>query len=157
MDPKVRAAIAAISEDAWTAGHLPAGGLGRGPEAADLHAEVAEATYTAFTSKKGQAITARLIVRRVKDLNRKASQGQDELFTIWRYHAVFTELLIGIRGFFGSISSERAACEQRGQPRRNSLRAGHARQTFSLAHLTAGTSLQKQRGRERYRGLADQG
>ena len=47
--------------------------------------------YTAFTSKKGQAITARLIVRRVKDLNRKAAEGQDELFPVWRYHAVFTD------------------------------------------------------------------
>ncbi len=47
--------------------------------------------YTAFTSKKGKAITARLIVRRVKDLNRKAGEGQDELFTVWRYHAVFTD------------------------------------------------------------------
>lgn len=53
-------------------------------------AEVAETEYTAFTSRKGQAITARLIVRRVKDLNRKAAQGQDELFPLWRYHAVFT-------------------------------------------------------------------
>ena len=32
-------------------------------------AAVAEARYTAFTSKKGKAITARLIVRRVKDQN----------------------------------------------------------------------------------------
>ena len=40
---------------------------------------------------KGQAITARLIVRRVKDLNRKAAQGQDELFTVWRYHALFSD------------------------------------------------------------------
>ena len=47
--------------------------------------------YTAFASKKGKAITARLIVRRVKDLNRKAAEGQDELFTIWRYHALFTD------------------------------------------------------------------
>ena len=54
-------------------------------------AEVAEVRYTAFASKKGQAITARLIVRRVKDLNRKAAEGQDELFTIWRYHALFTD------------------------------------------------------------------
>jgi hypothetical protein len=53
-------------------------------------AEVAEIGCTAFTSKKGQAITARLIVRRVKDLNRKATQGQDEMFPVWRYHAVFT-------------------------------------------------------------------
>ena len=47
--------------------------------------------YTAFAAKKGKAITARLIVRRVKDLNRKAAEGQDELFTIWRYHALFTD------------------------------------------------------------------
>ena len=46
---------------------------------------------TAFAASKGKAITARLIVRRVKDLNRKASQGQDELFAIWRYHALFTD------------------------------------------------------------------
>src|SRR5439155_7039931 len=44
-----------------------------------------------FTSRKHQAITARLIVRRVKDLNRKATAGQGELFTAWRYHAIFTD------------------------------------------------------------------
>jgi hypothetical protein len=54
-------------------------------------AEVAEVTDTAFTVKKGQAITARLIVRRVKDLNRQAAAGQDELFPLRRYHAVFTD------------------------------------------------------------------
>ena len=54
-------------------------------------AEVAEASYTAFTSKKGQAITARLIVRRVRDLNKQAAAGQGELFPVWRYHAVFTD------------------------------------------------------------------
>ena len=47
--------------------------------------------YTAFASKKGQAVTARLIVRRVRDLNKKAADGQDELFPVWRYHAVFTD------------------------------------------------------------------
>ncbi len=54
-------------------------------------AEVAETRYTAFTRKKGQAITARLIVRRVKDLNHKAAAGQGVLFTAWRYHALFTD------------------------------------------------------------------
>ena len=54
-------------------------------------AQVAEVEYTAFTSKKGQAITARLIVRRVRDLNKQAPAGQDELFPAWRYHAVFTD------------------------------------------------------------------
>jgi hypothetical protein len=47
--------------------------------------------YTAFALKKGHAITARLIVRRVKDLNHKAPPGQGELFTSWRYHALFTD------------------------------------------------------------------
>ncbi len=54
-------------------------------------AEIAEIPYTAFASKKGQAITARLIVRRVRDLNHKAGQGQGELFPVWRYHPVFTD------------------------------------------------------------------
>ena len=53
--------------------------------------EVAEIPYTAFISKKGQAITARLIVRRIKDLNHQAAAGQDELFDVWRHHAVFTD------------------------------------------------------------------
>ena len=51
-------------------------------------AQVAEVPYTAFTSRKGQAVTARLIVRRVRDLNPK---GQGELFAAWHYHAVFTD------------------------------------------------------------------
>src|SRR6266536_3139096 len=34
---------------------------------------------------------AGLIARRVKDLNRKAGQGQDELFPVWRYHPVLTD------------------------------------------------------------------
>ena len=54
-------------------------------------AGVAEVPYTAFTSTKGQAVTARLIVRRVRDLNKQAAAGQDELFPLWRYDAVFTD------------------------------------------------------------------
>ena len=54
-------------------------------------AEVAEVPYTAFASKKGQAITARLIVRRVTRPEPQAAAGQDELFPVWRYHAVFTD------------------------------------------------------------------
>jgi len=87
----IRAAIAAIPEDAWTAIRYPRaiwdGQLG----AWISDAEVAEAQYTAFASKKGQAVTARLIVRRVRDLNKQAAGGQGELFPVWRYHAVFTD------------------------------------------------------------------
>jgi hypothetical protein len=91
MDPKVRAAIAAIGEDAWTPIRYPRavwdGQLGCWVS----DAQVAEAGYTAFTSRTGQAVTARLIVRRVRDLNKKAAPGQGELFTAWRYHAIFTD------------------------------------------------------------------
>jgi len=56
-------------------------------------AQIAETTYTAFTSAaKTHQVTARLIVRRVKRLNPKAGpQGQGELFTVYRFHAVFTD------------------------------------------------------------------
>ena len=47
--------------------------------------------YTAFTSRKGQAITARLVVRRVRDRNHPADDAQGELFPVWRYHPVFTD------------------------------------------------------------------
>ena len=91
MDPKVKAAIAAIPETAWTPVCYPRAVWDDQLRCWISDAEVAEVEYTAFTSKKGQAITARLIVRRVKDLNRKAAQGQGELFPAWRYHAVFTD------------------------------------------------------------------
>jgi hypothetical protein len=91
MNPHVQAAIAAIGEDTWQPIRYPRAiwddQLGRWVS----DAEVAETRYTAFTRQKGQEITARLIVRRVKDLNRKAGQGQDELFPAWRYHAMFTD------------------------------------------------------------------
>jgi hypothetical protein len=90
-DPRIRAAIAGIPEDAWMPIRYPRAiwddQLGRWVS----DAQVAEVEYTAFTSTKGQAITARLIVRRIKDLNHTAAPGQGELFTAWRYHAIFTD------------------------------------------------------------------
>src|SRR6202011_2012336 len=91
MNSHVRAAIAGISEDAWRPIKYPRAIWDDQLACWVSDAQVAEVEYTAFTSKKNKAITARLIVRRVKDLNRKAAQGQDELFGIWRYHAVFTD------------------------------------------------------------------
>ena len=91
MDPRVRAAIAAISEDAWTPIRYPRAVWDDQLRCWVSDAQVAEVPYTAFTSRKGQAVTARLIVRRVRDLNKKAAPGQGELFTAWRYHAVFTD------------------------------------------------------------------
>jgi hypothetical protein len=91
IDPKVRAAIAAIGDDAWIPIAYPRAVWDDQLGCWVSDAQVAEVTYTAFTSRKGQAITARLIVRRVKDLGAKAAAGQGELFTAWRYHALFTD------------------------------------------------------------------
>jgi hypothetical protein len=91
VNSSIRAAIAAIAEDAWTAIRYPRAVWDDQPGCWISDAEVAEVQYTAFASKKGQAVTARLIVRRVRDLNKKAPAGQDELFPAWRYHAVFTD------------------------------------------------------------------
>jgi hypothetical protein len=91
MDRKIRAAIATIGEDAWVPVTYPRAVWDEDQNRLISDAEVAEVPYTAFASKKSQAITARLIVRRVRDLNRKAPAGQGELFPAWRCHAVFTD------------------------------------------------------------------
>jgi hypothetical protein len=87
----VRAAIAGIPEDAWKAIRYPRAVWDDQLDCWVSDAEVAETTYTAFTSRrKDLQVTARLVVRRVRDLNRVAP-GQGELFPAWRYHAVFTD------------------------------------------------------------------
>ena len=91
MDPKVKAAIAAIGAGAWTPIRYPDAIWDDQLRRWVSDAEVAETEYTAFTSKRAKAITARLIVRRVKDLNPRAAAGQGELFPAWRHHAVFTD------------------------------------------------------------------
>ena len=91
MNASIRTAIAAIGEENWTAIKYPRAIWDDQLSAWISDAEVAETEYTAFAAKKGKAVTARLIVRRVRDLNKKAADGQDELFPVWRYHAVFTD------------------------------------------------------------------
>lgn len=91
MDPKIKAAIAQIPDNAWTPIKYPNAVFDEQAGRWVSDAEVAETPYTAFSSKKNQAVTARLIVRRVRRLNPKAAGGQDELFDLWRHHAVFTD------------------------------------------------------------------
>ena len=91
MNSSVRAAIAAIPEGAWTAIRYPQAIFDDQLDCWISDAEVAETEYTAFASKKGQAVTARLIVRRVRDQNSKAARGMEELFPVWRHHAVLTD------------------------------------------------------------------
>jgi hypothetical protein len=96
MDPKVKRAIATISETAWRPIRYPGAVFDDQAGGWVSDAEIAEVGYTAFASKKTKAVTARLIVRRVKRLNPKATAGQDTLpgmpdEVTYRYHAIFTD------------------------------------------------------------------
>jgi hypothetical protein len=92
VNSSIRAAITAIPGDAWTGIEYPQALWDDQLRCWVSDAEVAEIQYTAFTSKpKRQQVTARLIVRRVRARNERAVQGQDELFPVWRYHAVLTD------------------------------------------------------------------
>lgn len=91
--PKNRAvvrAIGAIPDQAWSPVHYP--GAVVDPETGELisDAEVAETTFTAFGSTK-RPVTARLVVRRVRDQNKP--ENSEELFPVWRYHPFFTNSL----------------------------------------------------------------
>jgi hypothetical protein len=93
-DKAVTAAIAGIGEDAWTAIHYPRAVFDEQLQQWISEAEVAEIEFTAFTSKpKARQVSARLIVRRVRDQNPDHVQlnAQGELFRVWRHHAVFTD------------------------------------------------------------------
>ncbi|MEO3862835.1 IS1380 family transposase [Acrocarpospora sp. B8E8] len=91
MDKKIKAAIAAIPEAAWVAIKYPNAVFDEQAGRWVSNAEIAEISYTAFASKRKRAVTARLIVRRVRRLNPQAQAGQEELFATWRYHAIFTD------------------------------------------------------------------
>src|SRR5208337_3763678 len=99
MNSSIRAAIAAIGEDAWTAIRYPRAIWDDQLDCWISDAEVAETEYTAFASKKGQAVTARLIVRRVRDLNKKAAAGPFELVQAegqHRDHAVVEQVFADV-------------------------------------------------------------
>lgn len=93
MDPAVTAAISRIPEEDWVDIKYPDAIWDDHEQRWVSDAQVAEISYTAFTSrKKAEHVTARLIVRRVKRLNPTAVRaGQDELFATYRHHAVFTD------------------------------------------------------------------
>jgi hypothetical protein len=80
----IERAIAAIDDHAWTPVRYP--GAVQDPDTGEWisDAEVAETPYTAFASTPDR-ITARLVVRRVKD-----ARYRDALFPVWRYHPFFT-------------------------------------------------------------------
>ena len=91
LDPKVKAAIATIDEDAWTAIEYTDAVFDEQTQTWVSRAEVAEIGFTAFTSRKAaEQVSGRLVVRRIPDLNPSKKDGQETLFDTWRFHAFFT-------------------------------------------------------------------
>ena len=91
MDPAVKRAIASIDAGAWTTIKYTDAIYDQEAGTWVSTAEVAEVPFTAFTSKNAnEQVAGRLVVRRIPDLNPKTDQGQDTLFTTWRFHAFFT-------------------------------------------------------------------
>jgi len=83
QDKAVRKAIAGIADAAWTTIKYTDAVFDEPSQQWISDAQVTEIDYTAFTSKaKAKRVTARLIVRRVKDMN---PDNQSELFTAYRY------------------------------------------------------------------------
>jgi hypothetical protein len=87
MDAKTRTACQSIGESDWVDIKYPQAIWDEDEQRWISDAQIAETTFTAFAGTRW-AVTARLIVRRVKRL---ADPGQGELFDQYRYHAVFTD------------------------------------------------------------------
>jgi hypothetical protein len=91
LDKRVKATIATIGEDAWTPIEYTDAVFDEQTKTWVSRAEVAEITFTAFTSRKAaEQVAGRLVVRRIPDLNPGNEDGQDTLFDTWRFHAFFT-------------------------------------------------------------------
>jgi hypothetical protein len=92
QDSAVRRRITEIDEATWKRITYPQ--AIPDPETGELisAAEVAEISYTAFASRPKHRVAARLIVRRVPELNQAKLEaaGQQGLFPAYRYHALIT-------------------------------------------------------------------
>jgi len=91
MTPNIKAAIASIAEDGWTA--IEYTDAIRDEQTGELisRAEVAEVAFTAFaTANKADRVPGRLVVRRIPDFNAPKDPRQASLFELWRFHAFFT-------------------------------------------------------------------
>jgi hypothetical protein len=90
VDKKVRATIEAIPADAWVEIEYPHPVWDDEQQRFVSRAQIAEIAYTAFEGTRDE-VTARLIVRRIPDLNKTTVGGQGQLFPVWRYHAAFSD------------------------------------------------------------------
>jgi hypothetical protein len=90
IDAKIRAACESIGEDQWTCIKYPQAIFDEDTGRWISDAQIAETVYTAFAGTR-HAVTARLIVRRIRRDDPTQIPGQEELQATYRYHAVFTD------------------------------------------------------------------
>jgi len=93
MTASVKSAISAIDEDSWKTIEYPNAVFDEAEQCWVSDAEVAEVDFVAFTGRRtAEHVACRLIVRRVKRVQKLASDGteQGELFASWRHHAFIT-------------------------------------------------------------------
>jgi len=133
MNAQVKAAIAAISDQAWTTIEYTDAVYDEASGRWISRAEVAEVDFTAFAGqKKSERVPGRLVVRRIPDFNadKKQAAGQGTLFDVWRFHAFFTTADPAILDTVSADKTHRAHAiiEQVHADRKNS----------ALAHLPSG-------------------
>jgi hypothetical protein len=153
MNAKVKAAITAIPHDAWTAIKYPHAVWDEQLEQWVSEAEVAEIDFVAFTSrKKKDHIGCRLVVRRVKRLQKLASDGteQGELFAAYRHHGFVTNSTLStveadehhrdhaiIEQVIAELKAGALAHLPSGKKTANSAWLAHTIMAFNLARATA--------------------
>jgi hypothetical protein len=90
IDAKIRAACDSIGDDEWIDIKYPQAVWDEDAGRWISDAQIAETIYTAFVGTR-HAVTARLIVRRIRRDDPTQAAGQEELLPAYRYHAVFTD------------------------------------------------------------------
>ena len=131
MDSAVKRAISGIEEAAWESIEYTDAIFDETAGAWISKAEVAEIDFTAFSSrKKADRVPGRLVVRRIPELNPKATDGQPTLFDAHRFHAFFTTVSMEAMGTVVMDKTHRrhAVIEQVNADLKNS----------ALAHLPSG-------------------
>jgi len=145
MTASVKAAIASIDDDAWTAIEYPQAIWEEAEQRWVSDAEVAEVPFTAFTGrKKSEHVDCRLIVRRVKHHQQLASDGteQGELFATHRHHAFIANSTLSMieadeRHRDHAIIEQTIAELKEGQYTANAAWVACAVLAFNLARATA--------------------
>jgi hypothetical protein len=90
IDAKIRAACDSIADSEWTCIQYPQAVFDEDTGRWISDAQIAETIYTAFEGTR-HAVTARLIVRRIRRDDPAQIPGQGELVAQYRYHTVFTD------------------------------------------------------------------